>query len=115
MTGRSLRSPSGVRGLLGIPGFRRLYSVRLLSQLADGVFQASLASAVFFSPERQTDAAAVAAGFSVLLLPYSLIGPFAGTRLGRWRRAGVLVRANLVRAGLVVVSAGVLAELGAGG
>ncbi|MDQ1650601.1 MAG: hypothetical protein QOG60_2658, partial [Frankiaceae bacterium] len=115
MTGRNLRSPSVSRGLFRSPGFRRLYGVRLLSQLADGVFQASLASAVFFSPERQTDAAAVAAGFSVLLLPYSLIGPFAGTLLDRWSRAHVLVRANLVRTGLVVLSAGVLAALGADG
>lgn len=114
-TGRKLRSPSASRELLRSPGFRRLYSVRLLSQLADGIFQASLASAVFFSPERQTDAASVAAGFSVLLLPYSLIGPFAGTLLDRWSRSRVLVRANLVRAALVVLSAGVLAALGADG
>ncbi len=115
MTGGSLRSPSALRDLSRSPGFRRLYAVRLLSQLADGIFQASLASAVFFSPERRTDAAAVAAGFSVLLLPYSLIGPFAGTLLDRWSRSRVLVRANLVRAALVVLAAGVLAGLGADG
>src|SRR4051794_34610705 len=125
VTGRNFRSPSSLRGqvvrgrslrtLLRSPGFRRLYATRLLSQLADGVFQASLASAVFFSPERQTDAAAVAAGFSVLLLPYSLVGPFAGVLLDWWSRARVLVRANLVRAALVAASAGVLVTLGAGG
>src|SRR4051794_10604591 len=113
MAGRKLRSPSSLRDLLRNPGFRRLYVTRLLSQLADGIFQASLASAVFFSPERQTDAAAVAAGFSVLLLPYSLVGPFAGVLLDRWSRARVLVRANLVRAALVVVTAAVLAGAGA--
>ncbi|HSP37520.1 MAG TPA: MFS transporter [Frankiaceae bacterium] len=101
--------------MLRSQGFRRLYGVRLLSQAADGVFQASLASAVFFSPERQTDAAAVAAGFSVLLLPYSLIGPFAGVLLDRWSRARVLVRANLVRAALVLATAAVLAGPGADG
>jgi MFS family permease len=99
-----------LRELLRSPGFRRLYGIRLLSQTADGVFQASLASAVFFSPERQTDAAAVAAGFSVLLLPYSLIGPFAGVLLDRWSRAHILVRATLV-----LVTAAVLAGLGADG
>jgi hypothetical protein len=114
MTGRSLRSPSSFRGLLQTSGFRRLYGTRLVSQFADGIFQASLASAVFFSPERQTDAAAVAAGFSVLLLPYSLVGPFAGVLLDRWSRARVLVRANLVRAALVVATAAVLAGPGAG-
>lgn len=115
MSRRKLHGPSVVPEVLRSPGFRRLYAVRLISQFADGVFQASLASAVFFSPERQTDAAAVAAGFSVLLLPYSLIGPFAGTLLDRWSRARVLVRANLVRAALVVLAAGVLAALGADG
>jgi MFS family permease len=115
MPDRKLRSPSVVRELLRNPGFRRLFATRLLSQFADGIFQASLASAVFFSPERQTDAAAVAAGFSVLLLPYSLIGPFAGVLLDRWSRARVLVRANLVRAALIVLTAGVLVWLGAGG
>lgn len=97
----------------GAFGFRRLYATRLLSQTADGIFQASLASAVFFSPERQTHAASVAAGFSVLLLPYSLVGPFAGVLLDRWSRARVLVRANLVRATLVFVTAAVLAGYGA--
>jgi hypothetical protein len=44
-----------------------------------------------------------------------LIGPFAGTLLDRWSRSRVLVRANLVRAALVVLAAGVLAVLGADG
>ncbi len=92
---------AGVRGVLGRPHFRRLYATRLVSQAADGVFQAGLASAVFFNPEHGTDAAKVAAGFAVLLLPYSLVGPFAGVLLDRWRRQRVLVVANLVRAVLV--------------
>jgi MFS family permease len=115
MAGRKFRSPSALRELLARPGFRRLYGTRLLSQAADGVFQASLASAIFFSPERQTDAAAVAAGFSILLLPYSLVGPFAGVLLDRWSRARILVRANLARAALVLAVAAVLAFLGPDG
>src|SRR3954463_11616148 len=102
-----------VRDLLVNPGFRRLYSTRLLSQGADGIFQASLASAVLFSPERETDAAKGALAFCVLLLPSSLVGPFAGVLLDRWSRSRVLVRANLVRASLVVAVAAVLASAGA--
>jgi len=94
-------SGAGVRGVLARPHFGRLYATRLTSQAADGVFQASLASAVFFNPQHSTDARQAAAGFAVLLLPYSLVGPFAGVLLDRWRRQRVLVVANLVRAGLV--------------
>ena len=87
--------------MLARPHFKRLYATRLTSQAADGIFQASLASAVFFNPEHTTDAAQAAAGFAALLLPYSVVGPFAGVLLDRWRRQRVLVVANLVRAGLV--------------
>jgi hypothetical protein len=87
-----------LRSALARQGFRRLYAVRLSGQFGDGVFQASLAGAVLFSPERQASAADVAAGFAVLLVPYSLIGPFAGVFLDRWRRQRVLLVSNLLRA-----------------
>ena len=92
-------------------GFRALLAVRLSGQFADGVFQASLAGAILFNPERAAHAADIAAGFAVLLLPYSMIGPFAGVLLDRWSRQRVLVGANLVRALLVCAVAG---EIGAG-
>jgi MFS family permease len=68
-----------------------------VGQLADGCFQAGIASFVFFSPERQTSALRIALAFAVILLPYSLVGPFAGVLLDRWSRQRVLVVANLVR------------------
>jgi MFS family permease len=89
--------------------FRRLYATRLTSQLSDGVFQMALAGYVFFSPEQQTTAARAAAAFAVLLLPYSLIGPFAGVFIDRWSRRQILVRAPVVRAVLVVAVAALLA------
>jgi MFS family permease len=96
---------------LAHPGFRRLFAVRLAGQFGDGVFQAGLAGAVLFDPEREAHAADIAAGFTVLLLPYSLIGPFAGVYLDRWSRQRVLVVANLVR-GIGVL--GVAVEIAAG-
>jgi hypothetical protein len=93
------------------PGFRRLFALRLACQFGDGVFQAGLAGAVLFDPERQASATDVAAGFAVLLLPYSVIGPFAGVFMDRWWRQRVLAVANLVRAVLVL---GVAAEIAAG-
>ena len=71
----------GLRGLLGTPGFRRLLGVRFTAQWGDGMFQAALGGAVLFNPERQADPIAVAVGLAVLLLPYSIIGPFAGALL----------------------------------
>ncbi|RSM91418.1 MFS transporter, partial [Streptomyces sp. WAC 01420] len=94
-----------LRVLLRFQGFRRLLAVRLLSQGADGVFQVALASYVVFSPERQTSAAAIASAMAVLLLPYSLVGPFAGILLDRWRRRQVFLYGNLLRALMAAVTA----------
>ncbi|MDV6248212.1 hypothetical protein R3Q17_43470, partial [Rhodococcus opacus] len=49
-----------------------------------------------------------AAGFAVLLLPYAVIGPFAGALLDRWDRRLVLVWANLLRGVFIAAAAAVL-------
>ncbi|MER6975897.1 MFS transporter, partial [Streptomyces carpinensis] len=94
-----------LRVLLRFRDFRRLLAVRLLSQGADGVYQVALATYVVFSPEHQASAAAVASAMAVLLLPYSLVGPFAGVLLDRWRRRQVFLHGNLVRAAMAAVTA----------
>ncbi|MEV3967003.1 MFS transporter [Streptomyces sp. NPDC050698] len=94
-----------LRVLLRFQGFRRLLAVRLLSQGADGVYQVALAAYVVFSPEKQASAAAVASAMAVLLLPYSLVGPFAGVLLDRWRRRQVLLFGSLLRALLACATA----------
>ena len=104
---------AALREVVSVPDFRRLLRVRLVGQFGDGLFQAALFSAVFFNPERSTSAGQAASSFAVLLLPYSLVGPFAGVFLDRWRRQRVLLQSNLGRAGLVTVFAGLLAVLGA--
>lgn len=98
----------GVARLLRAQPYRRLLGVRFAAQFGDGMFQAALGGAVLFNPERQADPLAVAAGLAVLLLPYSVIGPFAGALLDRWDRRRVLLFANLLRAALVVVVATVV-------
>ncbi|WP_210573489.1 MFS transporter [Streptomyces sp. GESEQ-4] len=97
-----------LRVLLRFQGFRRLLAVRLLSQGADGVYQVALASYVVFSPEKQTSAAAIASAMAVLLLPYSLVGPFAGVLLDRWRRRQVLLYCSLLRALLASATAALI-------
>ncbi|WP_371682436.1 MFS transporter [Kitasatospora sp. MMS16-BH015] len=97
-----------LRGLLRGRDFRRLLTARVLSQLSDGVFQVSLASYVIFSPERQASPADIASMLAVLLLPFSVIGPFAGVLLDRWRRRQVLYLGNLARFGLGLATGGLL-------
>jgi MFS family permease len=65
--------------------------------MTDGVFQSALASFVLFSPERQANALSAAIGFAVVLLPYSIVGPFVGTILDRVSRQRALFYANLAR------------------
>lgn len=93
---------SDLRAVIRLRDFRRLFATRLTAQCSDGTFQIALASYVFFTPERQPTAADAAAAFATLLLPYSLVGPFAGVFLDRWWRRQVLVYANLLRTAMLV-------------
>jgi MFS family permease len=97
--------PQDLRAVLRERHFLQLWATRLSAQAADGVFQVALASFVLFSPDKQATAGRAAASFATLLLPYSVVGPFAGVFIDRWRRRTILVRANLVRAALIVVVA----------
>ncbi|WP_369214546.1 MFS transporter [Streptomyces flavofungini] len=94
-----------LRVLLRLRDFRRLLAVRLVSQSADGVYQVALATYVVFSPEKQASPGAIASAMAVLLLPYSLVGPFAGVLLDRWRRRQVFLYGNLLRAALAALTA----------
>ncbi|NYI97079.1 MFS family permease [Streptomonospora nanhaiensis] len=94
-----------LRDVLQGPRFRRLFAVRLVSQFADGFYQAGLAGYVFFSPEQHTTAGQVAAAFAALLLPFSVVGPFAGVFIDRWSRRQVLVWSTLAKAALAAATA----------
>jgi MFS family permease len=89
--------------LLRVAGFRRLFLARVTSQGSDGVFQVALATHVLFNPEQATDPRGIAAAFAVILLPYSVLGPFAGVLLDRWPRRRVIVVSQLVRSGLMAL------------
>ncbi|MSY00999.1 MAG: MFS transporter [Actinobacteria bacterium] len=74
-----------------------MLAVRWTGQATDGIFQSALASFVLFSPERQANALNAALGFAVVLLPYSIVGPFVGTVLDRVSRQRALFFSNLAR------------------
>ena len=96
-----------------VADFRRLVAVRLGGQAGDGLFQGALFGAAFFNPEKATSAAAAATAFATVLLPYSVVGPFAGVLIDRWSRQRVLLVANLLRALLCLGFAGSLWQTGA--
>ena len=97
MRGALLRAREALRG----PDFRRLFLVRMLSQSADGMFQATLVASVVFSPAQQSTAAGFAKATLLLVLPYSLIGPFVGVLIDRWPRRAILAVVPWLRAALV--------------
>jgi MFS family permease len=99
-----------LRAVWAEPGFRRLFSTRLVSQAGDGLFTAGLGGYVFFNATNFPNPVSGAAAFAVLYLPYSLIGPFAGVFIDRWSRRQILVRAALIRSLFVVVTAGLVAS-----
>ncbi len=78
--------------------FRKLLGMRLVSQTADGFIQAALVASLAFSPERQATASGFAAASAIVILPFSLIGPFAGVFIDRWSRRRIMVVAPLLRA-----------------
>jgi MFS family permease len=99
-----------LRAVWAEPGFRRLFSTRLISQAGDGLFTAGLGGYVFFNATNFPNPVSGAAAFAVLYLPYSLIGPFAGVFIDRWSRRQILVRAALIRSLFVAVTAGLVAS-----
>ena len=83
----------------------RLLRVRWSGQFTDGLFQSALASFILFSPERQASATSAAVAFAVVLLPYSVIGPFVGTLLDRFSRQRAILFSNLTRSATLLVIA----------
>jgi len=91
------------RSVRRLPDFWRLLQLRMASQFGDGLFQAALAGALLFNPDRAADPMAIARAFAVLFLPYSLLGPFAGALMDRWDRRLVFLGANTGR--LILIAA----------
>jgi MFS family permease len=98
-----------LRTVLAGPGFRRLFATRLVSQTGDGIITAGVGTYVFFNASTFPSPAAGAAAFTVLYLPYSLVGPFAGVFIDRWSRRQILVWSALLRAAFVVLTAALMA------
>jgi len=84
--------------------FRKLFAARLVSQTGDGVFNAGFAAYAFFSAQSFPNPAAAVYAFTVLYVPYSLIGPFAGVFIDRWSRRQIIVYGALIRSAMVAIA-----------
>lgn len=82
--------------------FRMLIAGQALGQAGDGFAQATLAKVLILDPLSQGTPGRVFALFALTLLPYSLIGPFVGVFVDRWRRRPLMQWTNFVRTGLLV-------------
>jgi MFS family permease len=80
-----------------------LFAIRLVSQSADGLVQAALVASLAFSPERSTTAAGFALASAIVIVPFSVIGPFVGVFIDRWSRRRIMVVAPLLRAAPVLL------------
>jgi len=98
-----------------IPGFRRLLSVRIVAQTADGISQMGVISFALFDPQRAANAWAVVMVLSITLLPFSVIGPFTGVLLDRWPRQRMVIVTESIRMVLCLTIAGLMAWTAATG
>jgi len=99
------------RSVRALPEFWRLLELRSVSQFGDGLFQAALAGAILFNPDRAAEPLAIAGAFAVLFLPYSVLGPFAGALLDRWDRRLVLIAAGGIEEARVLMNRGLPPDL----
>jgi predicted MFS family arabinose efflux permease len=90
-----------IRGALASPDFRKLFAIRLVSQSSDGLFHSALVASVVFSPEQQDTAFGLLKATLIVALPYSVLGPFTGVFIDRWRRRRILLLAPWAKAALV--------------
>jgi predicted MFS family arabinose efflux permease len=90
-----------IRGALASPDFRKLFAIRLVSQSSDGLFQSALVASVVFSPEQQNTAVGLLKATLIVAVPYSILGPFTGVFIDRWRRRRILLLAPWAKAALV--------------
>ncbi len=96
---------SAVRRLWKHAPFRRLLTLRILSQAADGTLQVGMASYILFSPQSQPDAWAIAGVLALTLLPFTVVGPFVAPLLDRWSRRNIALYSDIARCVLAVIIA----------
>lgn len=88
--------------------FRSLVSGQCLGQAGDGLAQIAFAQFIVFEVGPGATPERITAVLAVTLLPFSIVGPFAGVLIDRWSRRRVLVVMSWVRAALTVAAVATL-------
>ena len=110
-----IRAPSGYRGVLSIPAFRRLWLAQLFSALGEAV---ALVALPLLAYDVTGSARLTGLIFVAQLLPRVVLAPIAGVLADRVNRRRLMIAADLGRAVVVVFlpfadGAGVIALLAA--
>lgn len=95
----------GARRLLHGP-LRKLVTGQAIGQGADGLAQIAFAQVVLFDVGKGATPGRIAGVLAATLLPFSIIGPFAGVVIDRWDRRRVLVWVSIAR---VLIAVGAIA------
>ena len=98
-TDRPSPAPTGVRDVLRIPDFRRLWAAQAISDIGDGLTNLTLLLVVI----RLTGSTAALAAMAIALaVPAIVVGPVAGVFVDRWERRRVMLASDLIRAAIVL-------------
>jgi apolipoprotein N-acyltransferase len=100
---------SNARRLLAPGQFRRLVAGQTAGQAADGLAEITFAQVVIFEVGKGATLSTIAGVLAVTLLPFSLVGPFAGVVIDRFDRRRVLVSLSLLRVALALGAVAVVA------
>jgi MFS family permease len=86
--------PSGLREVFALPGYRRLWTARTVSQWGDTFNFVALALLIY---ELTGSGLGVSAVVVAEILPVLLLAPLAGTLVDRWPKVRVMVGSDLFR------------------
>jgi predicted MFS family arabinose efflux permease len=98
MGARAPTTLARVREVFSGTGFRKFFLARLVSQAGDGIFQLSAAAVLLFEHPGTNPTIALLGVTVVTLIPFSVVGPFAGVFIDRWDRHKIIVWVPVVRA-----------------
>ncbi len=88
---------------------RMLVGGQALGQAADGLAQIAFAQLVVFDIGKGATPGRIAGVLAATLLPFTVVGPFAGVLIDRWDRRRTLVVTSALRAALALASVAVAA------
>ena len=81
--------------------FRKLFAIRIVGQGGDGFFTVALFASVVFNPSEHSTTFGLFKAALITALPFTLLGPFVGVFIDRWRRRRILAYAPLLKVALV--------------